>query len=70
MRIEDTNKTVNFGELAIGDVFCCGSTYYLKIPRCTSVGYDYNAYDLSNDDYNNFFDTKEVTIVTAKLVIG
>lgn len=69
MIIEDINKIVNFEELAIGDVFWYGGQYYLKIPLCTSAGYNYDAYDLSNDDYNYFSDTREVTTVTAKLVI-
>lgn len=70
MVIEDTNRIVNYGDLAIGDVFYYGGQYYLKIPLCTAGGYDYDAYDLSNDDFNYFSDTREVTTVNAKLVIG
>jgi hypothetical protein len=70
MVIEENIKTVAFGELDDGDVFHCGSIYYLKVPTCTSeAGYDYNSFDLVNNDYCYFSDEKDVIFVRAKLVI-
>lgn len=69
MKIEESVKTLTFGSLDDGDVFRSGTKYFLKIPPCESSGYEYNAYDLTIDDYIYFRDDKEVIPVNAKLVI-
>lgn len=71
MVIEENIKTVTFGLLDDGDVFRSGSSiYFLKVPACKSeAGYEYNSYDLVNNDYCYFGDDREVIYVKAKLVI-
>lgn len=71
MIIEEKVKTTTFEDLNNGDVFRYGSIYYLKVPPCKSAGtgYEYNSYDLYNDDYCCFADDREVYPVKAKLVI-
>ena len=69
MVIEESNKKTVFKELKCGDIFYYGNIYYLRVPFCTVCDYDYNSYDLKNDDYCYFSDDKQVTPVKAKLVI-
>lgn len=70
MVIEENIKTAIFGELNDGDVFRYGSIYYLKVPPCErSAGYNYNSYDLVNNDYCYFCDDRTVISIRAKLVI-
>lgn len=70
MIIEENIKTVKFGIVAVGEVFRCGGRYYLKIPTCEcGTGYEYNYYDLTNDDYGYLSPEREVIPVKAKLVI-
>lgn len=71
MVIEENTKTAIFGELDAGDVFRYGSIYFLKIPPCVvkNTGYNYNSYDLVNNDYCFFSDCREINITKAKLVI-
>ena len=69
MIIEENVKTIAFGNLKNGDVFRCGSRFNLKIPPCESGEYEYNYYDLTNNDYGYISPVKEVTPVNAKLVI-
>ena len=71
MVIEEKIKTVAFRELDDGDIFRSGSSiYFLKVPNCKSeAGYEYNSYDLVNNDYCYFGDDREVIYVKAKLVI-
>lgn len=70
MIIEEKFKTITFGGLDYGDVFRCGSIYYLKVPTCEcGTGYEYNSYDLENNDYCYFSDDRQVIPAKAKLVI-
>ena len=70
MIIEEYNKVKAFGELRAGDVFRYGSINYLKVPPCKcDTEYDYNSYDLDNNDYCYFSNERDVIFVKAKLVI-
>ena len=69
MIIEEYNKVKTFGELNAGDVFRYGSISYLKIPPCSTGNYNYNSYDLINNDYCYFSEYRDVIFVKAKLVI-
>ena len=69
MVIEENVKTTTFGELSSGDVFRYGSIYFLKVPACAADGYNYNSYDLVNNDYCYFSEYRDIISVKAKLVI-
>ena len=70
MVIEEKNKNITFGEINNGDVFRRGGIIYIKTGYLTTdTGYDFNAYDLLNDDFCNFSNKDIVEKVKAKLVI-
>ena len=69
MTIEENTKTTTFGEFDVGDVFRYGSRYFLKMPNCSIGDYNYNSYDLSNNDYCYFSEYREIIPIKAKLVI-
>ena len=69
MVIEEKIKSTEFRELDNGDVFRYGSIYYLKIPPCSTNEYNYNSYDLVNNDYCYFSDYRDIIAVKAKLII-
>lgn len=69
MVIEENIKTTTFEKLEIGDVFRYGSNYYLKVPPCSTGNYNYNSYDLSNNDYCYFSEYRDIIPIRAKLVI-
>ena len=70
MIIEENIKTTTFEKLDNGDIFRYGSIYFLKIPECVSNEYNYNSYDLINNDYCYFSEFRDVIPIKAKLVIG
>ena len=69
MVIEENIKTTTFENLEEGDVFRYGSNYFLKVPPCSTDKYNYNSYDLSNNDYCYFSEYRDIIPVKAKLVI-
>jgi hypothetical protein len=70
MIIEGNTKITTFGELKIGDVFRFSGDIYIKIPYYTTdTGYDFDAYNLSNNDVYNFNNYEDVEKIKAKLVI-
>lgn len=70
MVIEENNSKIKFKELKIGDVFRCNDIIYIRTSYLTTdTGYDFDAYDLDNDDFCNFSDNDIVEKVKAKLVI-
>ena len=70
MIIKQCNSKVKFEELKIGDVFRCKDTIYIKTSYLTTdTGYDFDAYDLENDDFCNFSNSDIVEKVKAELVI-
>ena len=70
MVIKQNSNKVKFEELKVGDVFRSANIVYIKT-NCitTDSGYDFNAYDLLNDDFCNFRDYEIVEKVDAELVV-
>ena len=70
MVIKQNNNKVKFEKLKVGDVFRCGDIVYIRTNYITTDGgCDYDAYDLLNDDFCNFFDYNIVEKVEAELII-
>lgn len=70
MIIEQNNNKIKFENIKIGDIFRFDGDIYIKIPYYTTdSGYDFDAYNLSNNDIYNFYGDEIVEKVKAKLVI-
>lgn len=70
MLIKQYDNKVEFGELKVGDVFRCDGFVYIKINfLVTDSGYEFNVYDLSNDDISSFSDNAIVEKVKAVLTV-